>query len=100
MAVSPPRKEMDVSIPREMMAVSTPRGETAVSTPREETAVSTPRKSDNKAVSRPSMLNADQPGFVAEFYGNSRLHHLSTWRTQLKDLVRLREFTVTSKVMV
>lgn len=38
-------------------------------------------------VSPPSMLPADNPGFMSEFYGNSRLHHISHWRTHLKDVV-------------
>ncbi|XP_067951168.1 DNA repair protein REV1-like [Watersipora subatra] len=38
-------------------------------------------------ISGPAMVPADQPEFVGEFYGNSRLHHLSHWKTQLKDLV-------------
>ena len=27
------------------------------------------------------------PGFIEEYYQNSRLHHLSTWKTELQDLV-------------
>lgn len=28
-----------------------------------------------------------QPGFIEKFYESSRLHHLSTWRAELKEMV-------------
>ena len=54
------------------------------------TVSSKPESSARKSgtiISPPSMLPADNPGFMSEFYSNSRLHHISHWRTHLKDVV-------------
>lgn len=34
------------------------------------------------------MLPTASDGYIAQFYSRSRLHHLSTWANQLRDLVR------------
>lgn len=44
-------------------------------------------QSPKKSSSSKGMAMAGEPEFISEFYNNSRLHHLSTWKSEFKSYV-------------
>ncbi len=80
--VSPPPQRTSV----ELEIDTRPRGQSKVgesdgANSSAAAAASVPRHSPSK------ISNARDPGFVAEFYNNSRLHYLSTWGAEFRQYV-------------
>ena len=53
-------------------------------------------KHDTQRDSNHSPAKAGDPKFLNEFYNNSRLHHLSTWKAEFRDYVNHLQTTSTS----
>lgn len=73
------------SIPTPAVAASA-KFESRASKTGPDTSKMTPEESNEHLLSNPQMRNSSvvNPDFIQQFYRESRLHHLSTWKSELK----------------